>query len=253
MLFIVSPMRWCVGFILLIYFPQYVPKVASMGRFPLFRGGNRLDDYISYSSDQLANPGDTIGCAWIFAKETASRGRNDYTAFFYTVDATAIQGRRVRLMALLRVKDVDNGAWGGLFMSIESADGRVLAFDNMINRPVSGTTPTYSYGEYHEIVLDVPASRPKEDDPTCVDPESVASVIVLGGFLAGGKGFLAMSEVRFLEASIDSPTTAIPPPWFGPGTRESLGPGVRHEEFTDPDNARWLNYCNTRGNPNPMP
>ena len=67
------------------------------------------------------------------------------------LDATALRGKRVRLRGELRAEGVRK--WGGLWMRV---DGRgrdaVLAFDNMEERGVSGSTPWRPV----EVVLDVP-------------------------------------------------------------------------------------------------
>ncbi|WP_133271444.1 hypothetical protein [Hymenobacter radiodurans] len=61
-------------------------------------------------------------------------------------------GKRVRLSGYVKSKDVKS--WAGLWMRVDQAGGtKSLAFDNMSNRPVKGTTDWKKY----DIVLDVPA------------------------------------------------------------------------------------------------
>ncbi|QIL76181.1 hypothetical protein [Hymenobacter sp. HDW8] len=61
-------------------------------------------------------------------------------------------GKRVRLTGYIKSKDVKS--WAGLWMRVDQAGShKSLAFDNMSNRAVKGTTDWKKY----EIVLDVPA------------------------------------------------------------------------------------------------
>jgi hypothetical protein len=61
-------------------------------------------------------------------------------------------GKRVRLTGYLKSKDVKS--WAGLWLRVDQAGSKKpLAFDNMSNRAVKGTTDWKKY----EIVLDVPA------------------------------------------------------------------------------------------------
>ena len=59
-------------------------------------------------------------------------------------------GQRVRFCGALKCEDVENRV--GLWMRVDGPQGRMLAFDNMAGRPVSGTTDW----EHYEVVLDVP-------------------------------------------------------------------------------------------------
>lgn len=59
-------------------------------------------------------------------------------------------GGRVRLSAWVKAEGV--GDWAGLWMRVDSQErGRILAFDNMRDRPIRGTTGWRRY----EVVLDV--------------------------------------------------------------------------------------------------
>lgn len=64
--------------------------------------------------------------------------------------ARAWRGRRLRLVASVRLHDVAGRA--GLWMRIDGARGRILAFDNMQDRPLAGTQDWTQL----TIVLDVP-------------------------------------------------------------------------------------------------
>ena len=61
-------------------------------------------------------------------------------------------GHRVRMSAYIKTEDVEG--WAGMWMRVdgESPPTIALSFDNMQNRPITGTTDWEAY----EIVLDVP-------------------------------------------------------------------------------------------------
>ena len=60
-------------------------------------------------------------------------------------------GRRVRMSGYVKSKDVDEKA--GLWLRVDQANSqKPLSFDNMLDRPIKGTSEWKKY----EIVLDVP-------------------------------------------------------------------------------------------------
>jgi hypothetical protein len=67
-------------------------------------------------------------------------------------DAGQYRGKRLRVTGFVKTLDVVD--WAGLWMRVDGAAGQVLAFDNMVNRPIHGTTEWAQYS----IVLDVPAT-----------------------------------------------------------------------------------------------
>ncbi|RYD77587.1 MAG: hypothetical protein EOP53_12735 [Sphingobacteriales bacterium] len=61
-------------------------------------------------------------------------------------------GKRIKMTAFVRSENVDD--WAGLWLRVDQqGSNQALAFDNMQDRPVKGTTAWKKY----EIVLDVPA------------------------------------------------------------------------------------------------
>jgi hypothetical protein len=75
---------------------------------------------------------------------------NTFGGMMQSCDAAAFRGKRVRFSGLLKTRDAAGGAC--LWLRVDGADGKSLAFDNMQRQPVVGTkdwTPA-------EIVLDVP-------------------------------------------------------------------------------------------------
>jgi hypothetical protein len=66
------------------------------------------------------------------------------------IKADEYRGRRIRYSGYLKTERAAQRA--ALWMRVEGADGKILAFDNMEERPATGTTSWKKY----EIVLDVP-------------------------------------------------------------------------------------------------
>jgi len=73
------------------------------------------------------------------------------------------RGRRVRLSAWMRGEGL--GGWGALWLRIDDATPKSLAFDNMANRPLKGTFPWRKV----DIVLEVPAAASRLDFGTLIN------------------------------------------------------------------------------------
>ena len=86
--------------------------------------------------------------AYILALPLASA--SGFGTLMQTIVADDYRGARWRLTASLRTEDATRAQ---LWMRVDGADRKVLAFDNMDARPLIGTRPWAPY----EIVLDVPA------------------------------------------------------------------------------------------------
>ena len=67
-------------------------------------------------------------------------------------DASEYRGKNLRVTAFVKTADVAD--WAALWMRVDGAAGQVLAFDNMMKRPITGTTGWAQYS----IVLNVPAN-----------------------------------------------------------------------------------------------
>jgi hypothetical protein len=100
-----------------------------------------------------------------------------FGTFMQTFSAEHFSGERVRFSGALQCEGVENRV--GLWMRVDAPgpERRMLAFDNMAGRPVSGTTDW----ERYEVVLDVPDE---------------AQAIALGVLLVG-KGRAWMSDFNF--------------------------------------------------------
>ncbi len=93
-------------------------------------------------------------------------------------------GKRVRFSAFVKTAAVQ--AWAGLWMRIDRQSTQV-AFDNMQNRPIKGTTNWQQY----DVVLDVP------QDATGI----------FFGILLGGTGQVWISNAKFEVVRSDVQTT----------------------------------------------
>jgi hypothetical protein len=100
--------------------------------------------------------------------------------------ADAYRGQRLRLSALVRSEDVER--WAGLWMRVDGTGRSSLAFDNMRDRAITGTTDWTR----HTVVLDV------------AERESTA---IAFGVLLAGSGQLWIANVRVEAVGADVPTT----------------------------------------------
>ncbi len=95
-------------------------------------------------------------------------------------------GKRIKMTGYVKSENVTN--WAGLWMRVDQTDSRQpLAFDNMGDRPIKGTTDWTKY----EIILDVP---------------NHASIIAYGALL-DGTGQIWFDQITFEILSDFSPST----------------------------------------------
>lgn len=85
-------------------------------------------------------------CAFIKSKSPVGK---DFGNLMQVISAQNYLGKRLRLSGYIKTKDVEQ--WCGMWMRVDG-EGSQLKFDNMVNRPIKGTTDWKKY----EIVLDVP-------------------------------------------------------------------------------------------------
>lgn len=69
-----------------------------------------------------------------------------------SIDASSFVGHKLTLAGSVAPTAVSG--WAGLWMRIDDANGKTVAFDNMQDRPISGTAAAAPFS----VVLDVPAS-----------------------------------------------------------------------------------------------
>jgi hypothetical protein len=79
-----------------------------------------------------------------------------FATLMQVVSTSNYEGKRVRMSAWLRTKDVES--WASLWLSVYGTGGRLnVSFDNMCDRTISGTNAW----ERFDIVLDVPIDATK--------------------------------------------------------------------------------------------
>ncbi|MCH9651237.1 MAG: hypothetical protein K0U98_23635 [Deltaproteobacteria bacterium] len=121
--------------------------------------------------------------AFLRSVEEVPRG---FGTLMQTVSAQKYRGVRLRLSADLRSRDIET--WAGMWMRVDGkTEGQSLAFDNMQDRPLRGTTEWKHYA----VVLDIPQ-----------EAESIAF-----GFLISGNGQLWVDEVDLEEVDKSIPVT----------------------------------------------
>jgi hypothetical protein len=106
-----------------------------------------------------------------------------------TFESGEYLGKRVRMSAFVKSQEVKR--WAGLWLRVDGKTRASLSFDNMQNRPITGTTDWKRY----EIVLDVP--------PEAID---IAMGILLDG---PGKVWISNVELTVVDSSV--PTTSVNP------------------------------------------
>jgi hypothetical protein len=101
-----------------------------------------------------------------------------------TFKADAYRGKRLRLSGYVKTDHVEQ--WTGLWMRGDGEQSS-LAFDNMENRPIKGSTDWQKY----EVVLDVPAD----------------SIDIAFGILLAGKGQAWVDDLQLDVVGNDVPST----------------------------------------------
>ena len=96
------------------------------------------------------------------------------------------RGKRIRLKGIIKTNDVKD--WAGIWMRVDQESSKnALAFDNMSNRPIKGTTNWSTY----EVVLDVPYN----------------AHLIAYGVLLNGNGQIWVDKLTFEVVSENIPTT----------------------------------------------
>ena len=119
--------------------------------------------------------------AYLKAREPVSDG---FGTLMQEFRADKYVGKRVRFSAFAKSDGVAD--WAGLWMRVDK-DKDSVAFDNMQDRPIKGTTGWQRY----EVVQDVP------QDATGI----------FYGILLGGSGTVWLNSARFEVVGADVPTT----------------------------------------------
>src|SRR5262249_47555318 len=112
-----------------------------------FMAGSKPSDY-----ESTMDPANAFGgqpSVYLRSKKPEAEG---FGTLMQNFGADKYIRKRVRLSASVKSENVQN--WAGLWMRVDGKQlGAPLGFDNMMDRPIKGTTAWRSY----EVVLDVPA------------------------------------------------------------------------------------------------
>jgi hypothetical protein len=158
------------------------PDVVPQG---WFKAGSMPQDYEVGTDRAVRRSGGAS--AYVRARVAAPRG---FGTVMQAFAADEFRGKRVRLAGYLRTAGVRK--WAGLWMRVDGPERRSpLAFDNMQDRALSGTTE-WTRGE---IVLDVP-------------PEAVT---INFGLLLEGEGQVWVDDIEIIAVGREVPTTGHGP------------------------------------------
>ena len=151
-----------------------------------YLSGSNPGDYES-GMDQTQYEGRRV----VYLKATAAVTKG-FGTLMQDFRADSYTGKRVRLSAMLKSENVAN--WAVLWMRVDKSTGassspKMVAFDNMQDRPVKGTEDWKNY----QVVLDVP-----------VDATGISF-----GLLLNGSGNVLLSNVRIETVGLDVPLTAM--------------------------------------------
>jgi hypothetical protein len=143
--------------------------------------GSHPDDYEVRLDRTIAYTGKTSA---LLEARPEARG---FGTLMQSIDTATMRGKRIRLSAFIRAQDVRHAA---LWMRVDDAAGEMLAFDNMDDRPITGTSGWVR----HDIVLDVAAE----------------SLGIAFGVLLIGKGQVWADNFTFEAVGDEAPTTGTP-------------------------------------------
>ncbi|WP_327351264.1 hypothetical protein [Streptomyces sp. NBC_01304] len=155
------------------------------------RRGSRPDDYQMTIDRTVAHSGSGSACV---EAQVDARG---FGTLMQSVSSVTMRGRRIRMSAFVRTQDV---RWAALWMRVDGTEHISSAFDNMADRPITGTTDWREYS----TVLDVAAD----------------SLEVAFGVILAGRGKVWVDGFRFETVGSEVPTTdtlggtlLLPEPW----------------------------------------
>ncbi|MGF9699542.1 helix-turn-helix transcriptional regulator [Paenibacillus sp. MABNR03] len=120
-----------------------------------------------------------------YLKAVTPMESNEFATMMQQFKADKYVGKRMKLSGFVKTERVDG--FCGLWMRVDNNVQDVLQFDNMHDRPITGTQPWNQYS----IVLDVP-----ED-----------SAVISFGVILNGKGKVWVDSFRFEEVDPNTPLT----------------------------------------------
>lgn len=137
--------------------------------------GSAPDNYLTGIDTSIKKAGD--GSGFLASKPAVGAGDEGFGTVMQKFPADAWRGHRVKFQAFVKAQGVKG--WAGLWMRVDGAGSppRALAFDNMQDRPITGSSEWTPY----EIVLNVPK-----------DAKDIAL-----GILLAGKGQVWIDDASF--------------------------------------------------------
>ncbi len=147
-----------------------------------YKSGTQPQDYSIGIDRVLSKSGNSS--AYIKSLELKPSGSCD---LMQEIKAENYRGERVRLSGYVKTKFISY--WAGLLMIVEDPLGRTIAFDNMQNRPIVGSSDWIKY----EIVLDIPQNSDR----------------ILFGVSLHGKGEIWLDDLKLLVVNKNVPLTDL--------------------------------------------
>lgn len=141
--------------------------------------------------------------------ESTVRETHEFCNFMQIFNAEKFRGKRIRFSGFVKTSKVTK--WAGLWMRVDGElASPALAFDNMEQRPIKGTTGWTACS----VVLDVPAG----------------AVDIALGLILGGTGKAWVSDMKFEIVSTRVPVTGA---WYN---KRKSAPSAEKNPF---DKTRW--------------
>jgi hypothetical protein len=145
--------------------------------------GGGGEGYELSRDDTEKHAGKASGCV-----RSTGDGANGFGTLTQWFSAGDYRGKRLRMTAYVKTDGAEG--WTGLWVRIDGKEKTGLAFDNMMGRPVKGTTEWKKY----DVVLDVPAEAEE----------------IFFGYLVAGKGRGWVDDITFEVVGNDVATTGLP-------------------------------------------
>lgn len=119
-------------------------------------------------------------------RSLAGATSDKFGTYMDVISAVPYRGKRVRLRGVVETKDVTG--WTGLWLRVDDANRKMLAFDNMGDRSLDGT-------------------RPPSEQAVVLEVANEATELAFGVLLAG-EGEVWTEKVQIEIVGTDVPTTA---------------------------------------------
>lgn len=173
------------------YYRYFFAVITSIISLPVLSGsnipsgwiqaGSNITDYnLGVDSDNGLSGGKS---AFIESKTDSPEG---FSTMMQNASVAEYRGKRIRMSVYIRSNNVTD--WSGAWLRIDG-DKKLLAFDNMHNRSIKGTTDWAPYN----IVLDVPENAKQ----------------MAFGVLLSGKGKVWFDDFNFEIVTINVPVTSL--------------------------------------------